>query len=872
MRILPKGVFSARKRLSSCSDPSVSDPQITTVSDARQRHEAIHKTQRSPGVIVTPQRTESPKDLTVLSPQTSNALPEAPSVRTHNDDDSVSLSSLNVRSLPENDVQPETGNSWSPMHSSNTSIHQTHVLTAQAPTEHALHWTNQSVENTFDDDLLRWMREPCLFEDLRFDEDIMSVLLDTGSMPPFNAAPILAMDIDNDQTAIDHSQLNLNVSIDEGGITSRPASPPNEASEEDKWPYKWDPASQAITAAKPIELPGNHPLRRDHEIRFDISHQRYQKVIAFLLEPARRGFNFHSLHFPDLETTNIFIRLFFTRFEYQMPVIHRPSLQSCNDLPDPLLAAMIAIGAIYSRERHTCRFSIVLVDMARLSSQIALEMNNKLMRDPKFVYALTLICYAGLWCGNKRLFELSENLRAAVVTYCRQIRDSEFILAREDLKRFDNSMEGQWQAWILKESRKRLLWIIYSFDCMFPCLLYLPASISLAEFMAVECPCDERFWHAATANRWKSLLGSASVPPARTFASAVSPFLGPSDLGTASYNPSPDATLRQTSFASSIGLNSWTRYLVLTTILVYIYDLSQQISMLSQASFDTEIWQIPSGSEGHTPTDSTSSITIEPEIKSHYAYLVTRFLSGRHSESTLTPPEQEICMSLAKRKYVLLKMLVAWEQAYASIPAPDVAVFETSRHFHTSSRVHLRLAHLTVHVPILDLQNALGKSGTSEISPAINLMHKILTDHPEEVGSILTHCLEVIRDLRVQPTLSGASKSRMIEPPEIIACFLSEVFVWVVVICAAPSQIGFLRDKVEDFGASDGFFAVVKEALACHSDQRSHKNNISQPNLIMFAAADLISKMTPWNASLNLALLLCHRGKASTTRKSQGHA
>lgn len=31
MRILPKGVFSARKRLSSCSDPLVSDPQITTV-------------------------------------------------------------------------------------------------------------------------------------------------------------------------------------------------------------------------------------------------------------------------------------------------------------------------------------------------------------------------------------------------------------------------------------------------------------------------------------------------------------------------------------------------------------------------------------------------------------------------------------------------------------------------------------------------------------------------------------------------------------------------------------------------------------------------------------------------------------------------
>ncbi|KAJ5564208.1 hypothetical protein N7513_000450 [Penicillium frequentans] len=188
-----------------------------TRSDARQRHEAIHKTQQT--------RTESPKDLAVFSPQTSDTLHEAASVKTHNDDGSASLSSLNVRSLAENDVQRETGNSWSPMHSLNIGIHQTNVLTAQAPTENAHHWTNQSVENTFDDDLLRWIREPCLFEDMRFDEDIMAVLLETGSMPPFNAAPILAMDIDNEQMAIDHSNQNINVSIDGGGIMSRPASP-----------------------------------------------------------------------------------------------------------------------------------------------------------------------------------------------------------------------------------------------------------------------------------------------------------------------------------------------------------------------------------------------------------------------------------------------------------------------------------------------------------------------------------------------------------------------------------------------------------------------------------------------------------------------
>jgi hypothetical protein len=219
-------------------------------------------------------------------------------------------------------------------------------------------------------------------------------------------------------------------------------------------------------------------------------------------------------------------------------------------------------------------------------------------------------------------------------------------------------------------------------------------------------------------------------------------------------------------------------------------------------------------------------------------------------------------------------MLFAWGQAYASVPAPDVAVYETSRHFHTSSQAYLRLGHFTIHVPILDLQNALGKAGTSEISPAINTMHGILTNHPEDVGSILMHCLEVIRDLRVQPiSCTGESQSRMIEPPDIITCFLSGVFIWVLVTCADPKQVKFLRDKMDEFGDSDGFFAVIKEALACDPDQRAgHKGNISKPNLIIFAAADVISKMTPWNASLNLALLLCHRSKASTTCKNQSHA
>jgi hypothetical protein len=51
---------------------------------------------------------------------------------------------------------------------------------------------------------------------------------------------------------------------------------------------------------------------------------------------------------------------------------------------------------------------------------MSIEYDNSLMRDPLIIYSLTLICHAGLWCGNKRAFEMAEVVRGSVVSYCRR--------------------------------------------------------------------------------------------------------------------------------------------------------------------------------------------------------------------------------------------------------------------------------------------------------------------------------------------------------------------------------------------------------------------------------------------------------------------
>jgi hypothetical protein len=96
-------------------------------------------------------------------------------------------------------------------------------------------------------------------------------------------------------------------------------------------------------------------------------------------------------------------------------VLHHATVDTDDDLPSPLIAAMIVIGAIHSRLPGTRRFSIVQLDIVRWNLQIAIECDNTLMREPMIIFAEALVCHSGIWCGNKRAFELAEVVRSMVV-------------------------------------------------------------------------------------------------------------------------------------------------------------------------------------------------------------------------------------------------------------------------------------------------------------------------------------------------------------------------------------------------------------------------------------------------------------------------
>jgi hypothetical protein len=168
-----------------------------------------------------------------------------------------------------------------------------------------------------------------------------------------------------------------------------------------------------------------------------------------------------------------------------------------------------------------------------------------------------------------------------------------------------------------------------------------------------------------------------------------------------------------------------------------------------------------------------------------------------------------------------------------------------------------------LHVPILDIQDALGKSGPGKVIPAMELMRRSLAEHPDIVASMLRQCLSTVSDLQCKLLDQQDSSMRTImEPSSIISCFLSGVYVWAVIRSSDHDQIMYLHERIKSVKTSDTFSVTVKEVISWQTNVELGSDNLgARASLILHAVAEVLGKMAPWSASLNMALLLCHRAK-----------
>ncbi|KZM27963.1 DNA binding [Ascochyta rabiei] len=594
------------------------------------------------------------------------------------------------------------------------------------------------------------------------------------------------------------------------GRASRVASPPNESSHEDRLPFAWDPRSKPIARANPIVLPMNDPIFASINRAVEISQTTLSRVSAFL-RPANPVNGEDIFTMPELPLVNVFISLFFGKFLPQVPVLHKPTMK-IEAFPPALLSIIIVIGSCYSRLRHTRRFGIIVFDRTRQNLLALIEEDNSLMRDPLSIYAAALVCYMGLWCGNKRAFELSEALRAVVVTYIRRLPNDHnqqvqpFHEMRHTTTRGhtnsvphlarSNPLQSQWSGWATQESHKRLRWFIYMIDSQFPAILGMNGMMTTADIRKWECPCDEEFWTVATARSWKNKLGSASEPSCPIFGSLTALLL-----------LAPEQPVGNESVALLPSVNTWSANLLMTVAMSEVFHFQETLVVIRTYE--------------------------EPEC----------------SQSTISSSSSHMSCHVAH----LLGMLELWKHSYV-LPHQTRRPDTTSSHLKHCSMIMYHLARLYLVFPISDIQDSLGRSGPADAEAARTKLSAWIHQCPEQAA-------RAVEDAATCISLIMCNEGES-DPYDVIGLFLCHVVVWSFAHAASAHQKGFILRQLQDKpGVSPAVLEVIQAGFA--HDDSTDDSEVDAPQLVFRHAIQSLVQLGTWGASSNLALLLhLHPGAA----------
>lgn len=646
------------------------------------------------------------------------------------------------------------------------------------------------------------------------------------------------------------------------GHANRAHSPLNEASDEGGRPFARNPRSSQILRTELISIADDDPLYLAHDPKYNVSAKTYQAIIDWLdwTHDHRLAESSPPLNIPSLDVINLFIALFFQNCHPQMPVIHLATLVMDEDLPPALLATMVVIGAKYSHQKHTRSFTIILLDRVRRGLLMNMEYDHGLGRESMIIYAFLLVCHTGLWCGNNRSYELAESLRGSVVNLCRRKgfgnNFSQIPILNQDTVA-PKDLEVRWREWVSDESQKRLCWAVYMLDCQFPTLLNLPSTISRSELSALQCPCDEEFWQAPSARHWKRLLGPASVPPSISLTTAASPFIVPHIVEVTGPRGLHNDRRDRQSELSPMKLNPWTQFIVLLVILSQLYEYSQEVVLAGaicggDVSCDNRGTNCDSTDRTDFPTDTANQMRAmlrgpsETEGWAIWKHLAKRKMQLLGDRLQL----QSFIGTCHKDAYTNIptESLNRWSEAYNHPSKSLPRLSNASDHFQESSILLYNLGRLLLEISLTDLQDAIGRSGTSKIHEAMSNLSNWARLSPQSLDAVLL-CIETIDSLAPVNYNSSADKRSAVRYsiPSIITVFLCHISLWAFINVAGREQKQKLMHLIEtNYKIKPSHFtAVVKRVLIENGEDGTNcmASSSDASRLIFRSAAEMLTRM-----------------------------
>ncbi|KAF5610972.1 uncharacterized protein FTJAE_14235 [Fusarium tjaetaba] len=118
----------------------------------------------------------------------------------------------------------------------------------------------------------------------------------------------------------------------------------------------------------------------------------------------------------------------------------------------------------------------------------------------------------GYYCGNKRLFELSESFRNNLVHHAKCMGLFRFKPEANTISRTSQNVEERWKDWIRYEKLRRLGWAVYEYDASVSYLHNNRPFLSIGE-IHLALPCGANYWNAESAHCWAAMLPSTVPEP-----------------------------------------------------------------------------------------------------------------------------------------------------------------------------------------------------------------------------------------------------------------------------------------------------------------------------------------------------------------------
>ena len=219
--------------------------------------------------------------------------------------------------------------------------------------------------------------------------------------------------------------------------------------------------------------------------------------------------------FPSAEMLDNLMNLYF-HYQRESPDawIHPATFNPSTACPE-LLTIVVAAGAVLTPVPAIRKLGYSLQEAVRSSLGQLFESNNSTTRHLQTLQAFMLQLKVSLWSGNKRMIEIAEASRQAIVTMLRRAgkyRRAQYPPVLLHPGDSGEVLDARWKHWIEQQNYIRLVYQLFQHDCQASMAYLVNILISYAE-LSLPLPESRQLFFAATAQDWKALYISTSGNP-----------------------------------------------------------------------------------------------------------------------------------------------------------------------------------------------------------------------------------------------------------------------------------------------------------------------------------------------------------------------